>query len=141
MRLINRIELEDARKVLAGAQAKAVEIGIPMCVAVVDESGNLIAFERMDGGKVTSTAIAIDKAYTAAGARRATHEAQMAAQPGSPAFGINSTHGGRFVIVGGGLPIMFDDEVVAGIGVSSGTPEQDRLVAQAGIDAFLGNRG
>ncbi|HZY68579.1 MAG TPA: heme-binding protein, partial [Devosia sp.] len=105
-------------------------------IAIVDDAGNLVAFERMDGGKITSIGIAIDKAFTAAAARRATHEAQVAAQPGSAAFGINTTNAGRFVIVGGGLPVPAGKEVIGGVGVSSGTPDQDREVAQAGIDAL-----
>lgn len=109
-----------------------------MCIAITDESGQLIAFERMEGGKVTSTTIAIDKAFTAAGAKKATHEYGAASQPGAPAYGINSAIGGRLMVVGGGLPVMVSGECVGGIGVSSGSPAQDQEVAQAGIDAFMG---
>ena len=132
-----RIDLDDARTLLEGARAKATELGVPMCIAIVDDSGNLVAFERMDGGKVTSITIAIDKAYTAAAAKRATHEYGAASQPGSPAYGINSAIGGRLMVVGGGLPIIVGKDVVGGVGVSSGTPDQDRTVAQAGIDRLL----
>lgn len=134
---IQRLDLNDARKMIAGGQAKAREIGVPMCIAIVDESGQLIAFERMEGGKVTSTTIAIDKAFTAAGAKKATHEYGAASQPGAPAYGIASAIGGRLMVVGGGLPVMVDGACVGGIGVSSGSPAQDREVAQAGIDALL----
>lgn len=134
-----RLDIEDARKIIAAARAKANDIGIPMCIAVADESGNLIAFERMDGGKVTSITIAIDKAYTAGAARKATHEYGAASQPGAPAYGINSAIGGRLMIVGGGLPVLSDGTVVGAIGVSSGTPAQDQAVAQAGVDAFGGD--
>ena len=114
---INRLDIADAGVLIAGARAKSAEIGVPMCIAITDESGNLVAFERMDGGKVTSITIAIDKSYTASAAKKATHEYGDASQPGAPAYGIAS--------------------VVGAIGVSSGTPMQDREVAQAGIDAFL----
>jgi uncharacterized protein GlcG (DUF336 family) len=137
MLTITRLDLADAGPLLQGARAKAVEIGVPMCIAITDESGNLVAFERMDGGKVTSSTIAIDKAYTAAAAKRATHEYGAASQPGSPAYGINSAIGGRLMVVGGGLPVTVNGQVVGGIGVSSGTPGQDQQVAQAGIDHFL----
>lgn len=136
MRTLIRLDLEDARTLIAGAATKSVEIGVPMCIAVTDEAGQLIAFERMEGGKVTSTIIAIDKAYTAAGAKRATHEIGDASQPGMPAYGINSAIGGRLMVVGGGLPVSVDGEVVGAIGLSSGTPDQDRACAQAGIEAF-----
>ncbi len=108
-----------------------------MCIAVTDESGQLIAFERMDGGKVTSTTIAIDKAFTAAAAKKATHEYGAASQPGAPAYGIASAIGGRLMVVGGGFPIIVDSDVIGGIGVSSGTPAQDQDVAQAGIAGWL----
>lgn len=134
MKTVTRLDLDDARKLIAGATAHAVEIGVPMCIAVADESGQLIAFERMEGGKVTSTTIAIDKAFTAAAAKKATHEYGISSQPGSPAYGINSAIGGRLMVVAGGLPVYSDGEVVGAIGVSSGTPAQDQAVAQAGID-------
>lgn len=136
MKILNRLDLQDARKLIAGAAAHAEKIGVPMCIAVVDESGQLIAFERMEGGKVTSTTIAIDKAFTAAAAKKATHDYGQASQPGAPAYGINSAIGGRLMVVGGGLPVIWKNEVVGGIGVSSGTPAQDQAAAQAGVEAW-----
>lgn len=137
MLTVKRLDIADARVLIEGARAKAEEIGVPMCIAITDEGGNLVAFERMDGGKVTSSIIAIDKAYTAAGAKKATHEYGAVSQPGAPAYGISSAIGGRLMVVGGGLPVLVDGDVVGGIGVSSGTPAQDQEVAQAGIDTFL----
>lgn len=137
MMTVTRLDIADARVLIAGARAKAEEIGVPMCIAITDEGGNLIAFERMDGGKVTSTTIAIDKSFTASGAKKATHEYGEVSQPGNPAYGIASAIGGRLMVVGGGLPVIVNGEVVGGIGVSSGTPPQDQEVAQAGVDAFL----
>ena len=119
---------------IAGAEARSKEIGVPMCIAVTDESGNLIAFSRMDGSKVLSVDLSQDKAYTAAISRRGTHEYNELCQPGSLVFGIHTAAQGRFTIVGGGLPVLDGDDVVGGIGCSSGTPEQDRDCAQAGID-------
>ena len=141
MLTINRLDIADARIIIDGARAKAEAIGVPMCIAITDESGNLVAFERMDGGKVTSITIAIDKSYTASAAKKATHEYGVASQPGNPAYGINSAIGGRLMVVGGGLPISVDGAVVGAIGVSSGTPAQDTEVAQAGIDHFAAARG
>lgn len=140
MLTIRRIDQADARLLIEGARARATAIGVPMCIAITDESGNLVAFERMDGGKITSITIAIDKAFTAAAAKKATHEYGAASQPGSPAYGINSAVHGRLMVVAGGLPVAVDGDVVAGIGISSGTPAQDQDVAQAGIDFFLANR-
>ena len=138
---INRLSLSDAKHLIDGARKTANEIGVSMCIAIVDESGNLIAFDRMDGGKVTSITIAQDKAFTAAAARKATHEYNAACIPGNLVFGIHTALGGRLCVVGGGLPVTVDGDVVGGIGLSSGTPQQDMQCAQAGIDHFLRQDG
>ena len=139
MLTIKRLEQAEARLLIRGAALKAEEIGVPMCIAVTDESGSLIAFERMDGGKVTSVSIAQDKAFTAAAARKATHDYNAACIPGNLAFGIHTALGGRLCVVGGGLPVEVDGEVVGGIGLSSGTPQQDMICAEAGVAYFLAN--
>ncbi len=136
MLTINRLSHADALILIHGAREKALEIGVPMCISVVDESGNLIAFERMDGGKVTSITISADKAYTAAAARKATHEYNAVNVPGNLAFGIHTEVGGRVSSVGGGLPVVVDGEVVGGIGLSSGTPAQDMECAEAGLSHY-----
>ena len=136
MLTIERLDIDDASVLIAGARTKAEEIGVPMCIAITDESGNLIAFERMNGGKVTSINLAIDKSYTAAGVRKSTHVLGEVSQPGNPAYGLSSTLTGRMVVVAGGVPVMSGGEVVGGIGVSSGSPAQDLEVAEAGVKAF-----
>jgi len=140
MLTVTRLSQDDAQIQIDGARAKATEIGIPMFISIVDESGNLIAFERMDGGKVTSITISQDKAFTAAAARKATHEYNEVCVPGSLVFGIHTSMAGRLCVVGGGLPVSVDGEVVGGIGLSSGTPQQDMDCAQAGIEHFLESR-
>ena len=103
---IKRLSLQEAKTLIAGASEKASEIGVPMCIAVTDESGNLIAFERMDGGKSHSIQVATDKAFTAGAARKATHEYNAVNTPGSLAFGIHTECGGRISTVGGGLSLI-----------------------------------
>ncbi len=134
---VKRLSIEDAKVLIEGAAIKAAEIGVPMCIAIADDSGNLIAFERMDGGKAHSILVAQDKAYTAGAARKATHEYNAVNTPGNLSYGIHTEAGGRISTVGGGFPIQVDGEFVGGIGASSGTPDQDMLVAQAGIDYFF----
>ena len=131
-----KLTLEGAKIILAASEAKAKEIGVPMSIAIVDEGCNLITFENMDGAKITSIDIAMNKAFTAAGSRKGTHEYAEVASPGKPAFGIHVSNQGRFTIFGGGLPILIKGEVVGGVGCSSGTAEQDREVAQAGLAAL-----
>ncbi len=133
---LRRLDSVDVARMIKGAQAKADELGVAMCIAVMDESCNLLGFVRMDGSKIPSITLAIDKGYTAAGTRKPTHDLAEASMPGNPVFGLTSTIGGRIVVIAGGLPIVVDGEVIGSIGVSSGTPAQDLAVAEAGVQAF-----
>jgi uncharacterized protein GlcG (DUF336 family) len=141
MLTIKRLDSDEAQMLIEGAAAKAREIGVAMCIAVTDESGHMLRFERMNGGKISSISIAIDKAATGAIARHGTHVYNQLCVPGSPTFGIHITNGGHFSIIGGGLPVFIDGEIVGGIGVSSGTAEQDRICAEAAIQYFYAASG
>lgn len=136
-----RLTLQGARLMMAAAVRKAQSIGVPMDIAIVDDGGHLLVFNRMDGAKLSSIDIAISKAWTAACARRPTHEYAEIAGPGRPAFGIHVSNHGRFMIVGGGLPVHVDGQIVGGIGCSSGTIQQDREVATAGINVLAARTG
>ena len=133
---IKRLSNDEAKLMIAASEKKSARIGIPMCIAITDEFGNLIEFSRMDGGKVSSISIAVDKAFTAAAAKNATSFYNEMCRPGSPTFGIHTSNQGHFSIIGGGLPVKSGTAVVGGIGASSGTPAQDIEVAQAGLDAL-----
>ena len=130
------LDLADARTLLHAAAEASRQMGVPMCPAVADAAGNLIAFERMDGGKVSSVSIAIDKAFTAAAARNPTSFYGEVSQPGKAAWGISGTNDGHFCVVGGGLPITRDGVVVGGIGVSGGTADQDEEIASNAVTRF-----
>jgi len=133
---IKRLDLTDARKLIRGAAAKAKKIGVPMCIAITDEAGNMIAFERMDGAKILSVDLSADKAFTAAVSRRPTHEYNELCQPGSLVFGIHTSSGGRFSTVGGGYPVIVRGAVVGAIGLSGGAAEQDMECAEAALKAL-----
>ena len=137
MKMSPKLTLSDAKIILEGSEAKAKAIGVDMDIAVVDDGGHLLAFVRMDEARLTSIDVSINKAFTAACARRATHEYAAIAGAGGPAFGMHVSNQGRFMIVGGGLPIFVRGMIAGGVGCSSGSPDQDREVAQAGIDRFL----
>lgn len=136
MLTLKRLDLRDAHRLAFAARSKAREFGIMVCIAVCDESGVLIAFDRMDDAKGASGAIAIDKAFAAAGTRKGTHELGAASQPGAPAYGLASAVGGRMVVIGGGVPVFDEHQLLGAIGVSGGSPDQDRLIAQAAISEF-----
>ena len=134
---IPRLSLADAQTLIAGAKKESRRIKVPMCIAVVDESGGLIAFERMDGSKAVSVQLAQDKAFAAAVSRRPTHTYNERCVPGNLVNGIQNAFGGRFTIVGGGFPVEGPGGiVVGGIGCSSCTVDQDMATAQAGLRAW-----
>lgn len=141
MRTTHCLDIEEARALLSAAAKRSDEIGVPMCTAVVDAFGVLIAFERMDGGKVSSVEIAIDKAFTAAAARNRTAFYGDESNPNSPTWRIKGTNGGHFQTIGGGVPVVIDGEIVGAIGVSSGTAAQDVDVAEAAVAAFTESYG
>ena len=120
---------------LDAAQKKAEELGVPEVLCVADNAGYPIALRRLDGGKITSVQIAMNKAFTAAGHRRPTHQYKNAL-PGEEAFGIFTQHEGRFTVFVGGFPIVVDNEVVGGIGLSGGNGEQDTACGVAALQAL-----
>ena len=129
--------LEDAKKIVQDAEAKAKEIGVMMNIAVVDVGGNLVAFERMDKawlGKHKHRAIS--KAYTAVAFNMTTDDLGKESQVGKSLFGIHATNNGRLVIFGGGIPLKKKGELVGAIGVSGGAVPQDMEVAKAGAENF-----
>lgn len=130
------IDIDEAERVIAAAAAQAQAMGVPQNIAIVDAAGHLVAFRRMDGAKFVSIEIALAKAVTAAGARKATADIMPATLPGQPGFGIQNLLGGRFTTLGGGIPLLSGTSVVGAIGVSSGSVAEDIVVAQAGADAF-----
>ncbi|KAI5253715.1 DUF336-domain-containing protein [Aureobasidium subglaciale] len=130
------LSLRTAEIASAAAQKKAQEIGIDFNIAIVDATLNLVHFVRQPTAKLTSIQISIDKAFTAAGHRQPTSAYKHANfLPGGPAYGIHNSNGGRFMLIGGGVPIKIDGQVVGAVGVSTGTPAQDEEVALAGVKA------
>ena len=129
------IAWEEAESVVAACRSKATELGVPMALAVVDESGALKAFCRMDGAPLLSTDLARDKAYTAVAYGIATHQWFDFIKDDPPLLhGITKVN--RLVVFGGGYPLTVDGQVVGGIGVSGGHYSQDMEVAEAGLAAM-----
>jgi uncharacterized protein GlcG (DUF336 family) len=135
-----KLELKEARHMVAAAIRKSQEIGVSETVCVADEGGYPLALERMDGARITGPQIAWNKAFTAAGHKRSTHLFNQMpngpALPGNEAFGIQWSFDGKFAIFVGGFPIVVDDAVVGGIGLSGGNGEQDTQCGIAALQAL-----
>lgn len=130
------VSLADARRVIDAGEAKAVEIGQPMNIAVVDAGGNLVAHVRMDGAWIGSVDIAINKAYTARAFDLPTADLVELARPGGQFYGITASNDGKVMIFAGGIPLTRDGHIVGAVGVSGGEGEQDQAVAQAALAAL-----
>jgi glc operon protein GlcG len=128
------IDLEQARKAIAAAQTEAKKNSWPVAIAVVDQHGLLVAFEKMDNTQTGSVQIAIDKAASAAMYRRSTKVFQDAVAGGGAGLRALNLRGAS--TVEGGLPISIDGKIIGAIGVSGVTADQDGMVAKAGADAF-----
>jgi uncharacterized protein GlcG (DUF336 family) len=135
-RSYDSLTLEDAKRMLSAAEAKAASLGVAYNVAIVDAGGHLVAFVRQDGALIGSIGLAIDKAVTARIFDKATSDLASLAQSGRPLFGIQQSNGGKVVIFGGGIPITLDGSVVGAVGASAGTVEQDIAVAETAIAAL-----
>lgn len=131
-----KLTLEGAKTVLAAAEKRAIEIGVPMNIAVVDDGGHLVAFSRMDGAKLSSVRIAITKAHASAIRRMPTGPAGGDPTSVLPSLSLAIASGAAQTPLRGGLPILVDGECVGAIGVSNGSEDQDLDVANTGIAAL-----
>ena len=127
------LTLEGALKVLNAAIAEATRIGQPMCIAVVDTGGSLLAFVRMDGSKGLSVTSSINKVRTSAlsGVPTGVAHADVEIQ-------VTLAHESRWTNLIGGLPIRVDGFILGAVAAGSGTGPQDFAVTRAGAAAIPG---
>ena len=128
------ISLEDAKKAAAPALAEAAKNHWAMAVAIVDPSGNLVYYEKMDATQIGSANVAIDKARSAALFKRPTKTYQDALAAGGDGLRILRLQGA--VPIEGGVPLLVDGKIAGAIGVSGGTAAQDGQCANAGASAL-----
>jgi uncharacterized protein GlcG (DUF336 family) len=132
------IGITAAQRIIDAAFREAEATGIKIAVCVLDESGTLKAFARMDGAALVNNQSAQDKAYTAVGLGMASHQWYPMIKD-DPAL-LHGVVGAidRLVIFGGGIPIKVDGHLVGAVGVGGGTHEQDRQIAEAAARALEG---
>lgn len=123
------IGLEQAKKIAAGAAAESKKNGWRMAIAVVDNHGFLVYYERMDDTQTASVWVAVEKAKAAATYRRPTKAFEDGIAKGRVALlGLTGA-----TPIEGGLPIMVGGKVIGGIGVSGANSDQDAMAAAAGL--------
>jgi uncharacterized protein GlcG (DUF336 family) len=130
------ITFDAANAIASAAVARAKQLGLPEVIAIYDDGEILKAVVSLDGARVTSVNFALDKAYTAARRQAATQDLADSFAA-APAVTVQSfLKQPRLTLLGGGVPITVDGQVVGGIGASGGTIAQDIDIANAGLSAF-----
>jgi glc operon protein GlcG len=136
-----RLTLAGARRIQEGAQKKAVAMDLKVNIAVVDDGGHMIAFERMDGARPASAYTATTKAITAATFRAPSGPIPPGTTAPDALLNLSLQNaalagGGKLTTLPGGIPVVVEGQVIGGVGVGGGSGEQDATIARAGIEAF-----
>ena len=130
-----KLTIDGAMKLVQAGMAKAREMKVPECIAVVDAGGHLLAFARMDGAFALSFDTALRKAQTAASYGDPTGDL-----PAGIDIKLAVATEGKRINLPGGLPVIVDGHLIGGIGVGSGTGEEDKEVAKAALAALSGSK-
>ncbi len=121
----------DARALADDARARALELGKALSIAVVDYGGFVVLVERMDGARPMTPSIALSKAYSAAVMQRPTYMLE-GWRNSDPVFFTQVGRMGQHPIVAtkGGYTIKRDGQIIGGLGISGGSPDEDQNVLQ-----------
>ncbi len=128
------VTLEQARKVVAAAEAEARKNNWNVVIAVLDSGGHLVLLQRLDNTQFASVEIAQQKAYSAVAFRRPTKVFQDALAAGGEGLRLLKLQGAT--PVEGGLPIIVEGKIIGAIGVSGVTSQQDNQIAKSGADGL-----
>jgi uncharacterized protein GlcG (DUF336 family) len=123
---------EGARRALDTAVAEARRLGVAVCIAVADHAGHLLAFARMSGAPLLSMKLAQDKAWTVTAFNGVPTHEWFGMIEDEPPLLHGIVHTDRLIVFGGGVPVRVGGELVGAVGVSGGSAEQDRAIAEAG---------
>ena len=125
------ISEEGAKQVLLAAEREAEKLHAPCAIAVVDTSGILVAFLKMDDVRAGSPELAIGKARTSAQLQRPSAETEHNVDTGRMSFVTSG-----FMTLRGGVPLMAGKEVVGAVGIASLNKDNDVAIAEAAAAAF-----
>jgi glc operon protein GlcG len=122
------LSLDAANKIVAGAIAEAKANNWSVDIAIVDEGGNLLSFQRMDGASIGAIDAAIGKARTASLYRRPTKVLEEVAKTRPALLTLPNS-----VLLQGGVPVVVNGQIVGAVGVGGVTSQQDEQIAEAGL--------
>jgi uncharacterized protein GlcG (DUF336 family) len=122
-----------AKGIADRAEAESAKENVPVAVTVIDSHGNVVLTHLMTGAPAFSLELAERKAYTSALIGMRTADLVSLVQPGAELYPLLAVSGGRYSAMGGGVPLTSEGEVIAGVGVSGGTTEQDIAIVEAAM--------
>ena len=121
-----------AKEIADRVEAESFEQNVPVAVTVIDIHGNVVLTHRMTGAPAFSLELAERKAYTSALVGVRTADLVPLVQPGAALYPLLAVSGGRYSAMGGGVPFTSSEgQVIAGVGVSGGTTQQDIAIVEA----------
>src|SRR2546429_2886955 len=122
-----------AKNIADRVEAESAKQNVPVAVTVIDIHGNVVLTHRTTGAPAFSLELSERKAYTSALVGMRTADLVPLVQPGGELYPLLAVSGGRYSAIGGGVPVTNEDEVIAGVGVSGGTVEQDTAIVDAAM--------
>ncbi len=128
------ITLDQAKRVMAGAELQAAENTWQVVITILDSGGNLVMFQKSDNAQLSAVTVSEGKARTALEFKRPSKDLDDAIARGGPGNRLLALK--DITPIEGGIPIMLDGKIIGAIGVSGAVSAQDTQVAKAGIDAL-----
>ncbi len=125
--------LTAAKEIADRVEAESAEHEVPVAITVIDIHGNVVLTHRMTGAPAFSLELAERKAYTSALVGLRTADLVPLVQPGEALYPLLAVSGGRYSAIGGGVPLTNEGQVLAGVGVSGGTTDQDIAIVEAAM--------
>jgi uncharacterized protein GlcG (DUF336 family) len=122
-----------AKNIAERVEAESATQNVPVAVTVIDTHGNVVLTHRMTGAPAFSLELSERKAYTSALVGIRTADLVPLVQPGAALYPLLAVSGGRYSAMGGGVPFTSEGQVIAGVGVSGGTTEQDIAIVEAAM--------
>ena len=132
----DKMTLDIAKKLIEKIEAKAKEWDMKVVAAVSDESGKIVAVHCMDGAYHGSYDVAVNKCFTATAFQMPTSKLADLCKPGSELYGLQFSNNGKVMILGGGVPLYSQGNMIGALGVSGSTAAKDTALSEYGQEIF-----
>jgi len=127
------VTYEQAKKIMAGAEAEALKNKWPVVITILDSGGQIVMVHRLDNAQWGSVNIALEKAKSSVATRRETKVFQDLVAQGGANLRLLTI---GYSVLEGGVPIIVGGKIIGAVGVSGVTSQQDAQIAKAGVDAL-----